>query len=150
MDQKTKGSIIYALKFLIPIIVVVGLFLGGVSAGIINFEPPKIINTGEVTATIVIDFGDGTTYSDILTLDNSTGFDILLEVEKKGAISIETTFWEQFGGYSVDSITYQGTKYEANLNYYWAFYVNGEASIEGADKVYVNNDDLIEWKFEEF
>ena len=151
MNPKTNSNIIYALKILIPIIILIGLFLGGISAGIITFEPQnKIINTGKVTATIVIDFGDGTTYSDVLTLENSTGFSILLELEKQGIIGIETTYWESFGGYSVDSITYQGSEYEAGTSRYWAFYVNGQPSMEGADKVYVNNDDLIEWKFEEF
>ena len=150
MDQKKRSDIIYALKILLPIIIIIGLFLGGISAGIITFEPPKAIRHGEVTATLVIDFRDGTTYSNVLTLDNSTVFDFLLEAEKTGDISIETTYWESFGGYSVDSITYKGKKYEADLSTYWAYYVNGQPAMEGADKIYVQNDDLIEWKFETF
>jgi hypothetical protein len=151
MKSETKSNLNYALKFLIPIMIVVGLFLGGVSAGIITFENPnKKLITGEATATIEIDFRDGTTYSKAMTLDNSTVFDFLLELEKAGDISIETTYWESFGGYSVDSITYQGNKYEGDANHYWAFYVNGVSAMEGADKIYVNNNDVIKWEFVQF
>jgi len=151
MVKKTKDNIIYGLKILIPILVVIILFLGGISAGIITFENPhKKIITGKVTATIEIDFGDGTTYSKVMTLDNSTVFDFLLDLEKTGVISIKTTYWESFGGYSIDSITYHGKKYEGDANHYWSYYVNGVAAMEGADKIYVNNDDVILWEFVEF
>ena len=151
MNPDTKSNIMYASKILIPIVIVIGLFLGGVSAGIITFESPdKIVITGEISASIVIDFRDGTTYSKVLTLNNSTVFDFLLEIEKIGDISIETTYWESFGGYSVDSIKHEGKKYEADISTYWALYINGQPAIEGADKIYVQNDDLIEWKFEKF
>lgn len=150
MNQKTKDNIISASKLILPIIVVIILFLGAVVAGIITFEPPEIVKTGEVTATIIINFGDGITFSDTFTLNNTTGFSILLELEQQEIIDVETTYWESFGGYSVDSITYQGKKFDADSSHYWAFYVNGEASMEGADKVYVNNNDIIEWKYESF
>ena len=150
MNQKRKENIIYASKLILPILVVIIIFLGGVGAGIITFEPAEIAKTGEVTATIIINFGDGYSYSDTFTLINSTGFSILLELEEQEIIDIETTYWESFGGYSVDSITYQGKKFEADVSHYWAFYVNGEASMEGADKVYVNDNDIIEWTYESF
>ena len=146
MNQETKNNLIYTLKFLIPIILVVGLFLGGVSAGIITFEKP-IVKTGEVKAKIVIDYGDGTIYSKTMTFDNSTVFDSLLELEKIGDISIKTTYWESFEGYTIDSITYQGKKYESYDSHYWAFSINGVAAMEGANKIYVNNDDVIKWEF---
>ena len=150
MDQKTKSNIIYASKILIPLIIVIGLFLTGISAGIITFEPPRVIGKGEITATVEIDFGDGTIYSNVITLDNSTVLDFLLEVEKKGDISIETTCWEQYDSYFVDSITYQEKKYESDLDHYWAYYVNDHSAIDGPNLVYISNNDLIKWKFEEF
>jgi len=152
MNQKTKGNLIYASKILIPLIIIIGLFLGGISAGIITFEPPKVISYGEVTATLVIDFGDGTTYSNVLTVDNSTVFDFLLEADKKGDITVKTTYSEQMGGYEIESITYQGSEYVHGKDYrwWWLFYINGQFATDSADKVYVQNDDLIEWKFESF
>ena len=89
MNINLKYNTIYALKFIIPIVIIISLFLGGISAGIITFEQPKKI-TGEITATIKIDFGDGMNYSTVITLGNSTVFDFLLAVEKKGEITIET------------------------------------------------------------
>ena len=151
MEIDTKNNIFYGLKILIPIIIVIGLFLGGVNAGIITFDQPETnINIGLITVTLEVDFRDGTIYSDDLTLENITGFDLLLELEEKDIIEIETTYWESFGGYSVDSITYQGKKYEGDISHYWAFYVNGEPSMEGADKVYVNDNDIITWTYESF
>ncbi len=151
MDKKTKSNIIYASKFLIPIIVIISLFLGGVGAGIITFESPnKNVETGKINFTIIIDFSDRTKYEADLAFENITGFDILSKLEEQGIINIETTYWESFDGYVVDSITYQGEKYESDSNHFWAFYVNSEPSMVGADKVYVNNNDLIEWRYDSF
>lgn len=147
MIEKKNSMIIFSLKLLIPIIIVIVLFLGGINAGIITFEKEKTI-TGEITATLKIDFGDGNIYSDTITLDNSTVYDFLLEVEKKGEISIETSYWESFDSHTVDSITYNGKKYESDMSSFWAFYVNDIAGIEGADKVFLENNDIIEWKLE--
>lgn len=151
MNKGKKENIIYLSKILIPIIIVIGLFLGGVRAGVITFEfPSKKINTGLITISIELDFNDGTKYVGDMSLENSTGFDILLELEKRDIISVETTYWESFGGYSVDSITYQGEKYEGDTSHYWAFYINNQASMEGADKVYLTDNDIVKWKFETF
>ena len=149
MFTKNRSMILFSLKILIPIMVVIFLFLYGINAGVITFEKEKIVS-GRITATIKIDFSDGNLYSDIFTTDNSTVYDFLLEVEKKGEISIETTYWESFDGYTVDSISYNGKKYESDMSSYWAFYVNGQLGMEGADKVYLNENDIIEWKLEKF
>ena len=148
MNAKIKSKVIYCSKILLPIAIIVGLFLSGVGVGIITFEPPSSI-TGEITATIVIDFGDGTNYTKILVMDNSTVFDFLLEVEKIGDIIVETH--EESGSYEIESITYNGEKYtHGEDGYWWLFYINEQFAQDSADKVYVNNNDLIEWKFEKF
>jgi len=149
MDTKIKNNVIYISKFLIPIIIVIGLFLGGVTAGIITFEKQDII-TGQATATVLLDFGDGSKFEKTMTLENSTVFDFLLKLEKQGEISIKTTYWASFDGYSIDSIIYQEKKYEGDTNHYWSFSVNDLISMEGADKVYVNNDDIIKWEYVKF
>ena len=150
MNKKEK--MMFLLKILIPLIIVVALFLGGVNAGIITFETPNKIVTGKITATISIDFGDGKNYSKVMTLDNSTVFGFLLELEKTGTISVEKTYNEQMGSYEINSITYQGITYEhgKDYKYWWLFYINEQFATEGADKIYVQNGDLIEWKYESF
>ena len=147
--MERKKNLIFALKFLIPIVILICLFIVGINANIITFEKQKII-TGEISANIKINFGDGVTYNDIVKLDNSTVYDLLLTVEKNDDIILETTYWEQFDSYIVDSITYNNKKYESDSNSYWAFYVNGEPAMEGANKIFVENDDIIEWKFVKF
>ena len=148
MNVKIKSKIIFFLKIFLPIAIIIGLFLGGISVGIITFEPPNTI-TGEITATIFIDFGDGTNYTKIFILDNSTVFDFLLEVEKIGDIIVETN--EESGSYEIESITYNGKKYtHGEDGCWWLFYINKQFAQDSADKVYVNNNDLIEWKYEKF
>jgi hypothetical protein len=150
MNNKEKR--VYLIKIIIPIIIVIGLFLGGVNAGIITFESPKKIVTGKITATITLDFGDGKNYSKVLTLDNSTVFGFLLELEKNGDIIVEKTYNEQMGSYEINSITYQGTTYVHGKDYrwWWLFYINGQFASDSADKIYVQNGDLIGWKYETF
>ena len=149
MKQKIRDNLIYTLKILIPLIIVILLLIGGISSGIITFKKPKVI-TGKVTATIKIDFGDGKVYSNLFTMDNSTVLDFLLEVEKKGDVTVKTTYWEQYDSYFVDSITYQEKIYESDLDHYWAYYVNDQSAIDGPNLIYISNNDLIKWKFEEF
>jgi hypothetical protein len=152
MKMNIKEKTILLLKIFIPIIIVIGLFLGSVNAGIITFKAPNRIVTGNITATIAIDFGDGKNYSKTITLDNSTVFGFLLELEKTGIIGVEKTYNEQMGSYEINSITYQGTTYVHGKDYsfWWLFYINGQFATEGADKIYVQNGDLIEWKYESF
>ena len=149
MNMNKKNNIIFALKLFIPIILVISLFIVGITAGVITFEKEKII-TGEITTSIKINFGDGVTYNEIFKLDNSTVYDLLLRLEQNSDIILKTTYWEQFDSYIVDSITYNNKKYESDSNSYWAFYVNGAPAMEGANNIFVQNNDIIEWKFEHF
>lgn len=150
MAMNSRQKIIISLKILIPIFFVVLLFLEGINAGIIIFETPKKNIEGKVTATIKIDFGNNITYSKELTLINATVFDFLLELENSGDIKVNATYWKSFDSFVINSIKYNGINYEASANSYWSFYVNGKAATEGANKVIVKSNDLIEWKFIKF
>ena len=151
MTKITKGKIEYGLKIFIPIIVVIVLFTGGISVGIITFEPPeKNMYKNEVTATIIINFEDGQRISDIITTRNATVYNFLLKSSDTGSFTITSTYWKQYRSHTIDSITYNGTKYEADTNHYWAYYLNGQLGMEGPDNQMINNYDIIEWKYEEF
>ena len=134
-------------KLIIPIICVFLLFIGGINAGVITFEAPKKQLDGEITATIKIDFGDGNSFSKTVNLINATVYESLLDLEE---IEIKSTYWKQYDSYFVDSITYQGIKYESDSSHFWGFYINGNMAIQGADKTFVENEDLIEWRYETF
>jgi len=147
-----KEKILYTLKFTIPLTIVLILFLVGLSSGVITFELPDKINNNElINATIIIDFGDGKIYSKEMNINNSTVYDFLVEVQKIGDIYLETIYSEQIKSYQIKSITYQGKKYVHGENgYWWLFYINDEFANDAADKIYVNNDDVIKWKYEKF
>jgi hypothetical protein len=150
MGFNTKDKIIFSSKLLIPLFVVILLFFGGISSGIITFEPVEKTIQGEVRATIKIEFNDGNSYSKSVVLVNATVFDYIVEITSSDEFNMETTYWEQFDSYIIDSISYKGKKYESDQSHYWSYYINGEPGMEGADKVYVKNDDLIVWKYEQF
>ena len=149
--MKHKNRILFISKLLIPLVAVLLLIIGGISTGIITFKPREKESYEEyITAEIKLDFGDGNSYSNVITLQNATVFDFLLKIEENGIIIIETTYWEQFDSIIVDSIKYNAIKYESDTNHYWAYYINGSPGMESADKTIVNNNDIIEWKYEEF
>ena len=149
MKKENREKIIYLSKFLIPLVLVILLFLGGISTGIVTFEKTEQI-TGKSNVTIIIDFGDGTTYSKTMILENSTVFDFLLRLEDEGEIATETTYWNSFDGYSIDSISYNGKKYEGDTTHYWSLLINDEYAMQGANKIYVRNNDIIKWEFVTF
>jgi hypothetical protein len=151
MDKKIKSNVFFSLKFLIPILILIGLLLSGISAGIITFEKPLEKITGKITAELKIDFNDGKNFSQSITIENSTVLSLLLEAEKFEDIAIDANYYEQYQSYLVDSITYMGKTYKSgDQGHWWIFKVNNEFAIESADKIYVSDNDLIEWKFEGF
>lgn len=151
MSHDTKWKIAYVSKLLIPIIVVIILFIGGIHAGVITFKPPERNIEGEINATLTIYFNNETIYSkSVKAPANSTVYDLLLKATENNEIEVEATYWESFNSIVVDCITYNGVKYKSDSNHYWAYYINGEPGIQGADKHIVEDNDLIEWKFMEF
>jgi len=107
-----------------------------------------------VTATVVIDFGNGTILRfENLTMENATAYDFTLEAANQGGFSIEVeTKYQEEMGILIESIagvehgTYIGTGDEESR--WWQYYVNDELGPVAADKLMVNNSDVIEWRFE--
>ena len=147
MPLNSSQKTLFSLKILVPMIFVIILFIAGISAGVITFKPAEKSIKGEVTATVELDFGDGSSFSKTITLVNATVYDFINNLKE---VELKSTYWEQFDSYIIDSIEYQGKKYESDTSHYWSFYVNGQMAMEGANKIYVNNNDLIEWKYESF
>ncbi len=151
MSHDTKWKLIYASKILVPVIAIVILFIGGINAGVITFKTPEKNSEEKITATLIIYFDDETNYSKSITLtSNTTVYDLLLKAAENNEIKIESTYWESFDSIVVDCITYKNVRYASDSNHYWAYYVNEEAGMQGADKQIVENNDLIEWRFKEF
>jgi hypothetical protein len=166
MNSENENKIKYILTFLIPILVILGLFMGGIGTGIITFEQKqsgnlfKTIDESEnrnaeeqsnfINATIMINFDSDTRYTRLFQLEeNLTIFDFLLLVKEIGDINVSYTYWEQYDSYFIDSLTFNNNKYEGDINHFWALYINDISALEGANKIYVNENDIIKWEFTE-
>jgi hypothetical protein len=166
MNSENENKIKYILTFLIPILVILGLFMGGIGTGIITFEQKqsgnlfKTIDESEnrnaeeqsnfINATIMINFDSDTSYTRLFQLEeNLTIFDFLLLVKEIGDINVSYTYWEQYDSYFIDSLTFNNNKYEGDINHFWALYINDISALEGANKIYVNENDIIKWEFTE-
>jgi hypothetical protein len=104
-----------------------------------------------VTATIIIDFGNGTILKfEDLTMENATVYDFTLEAAKQGGFSVNATYYEM--GVFVDSIAGVGHGRDIGTGdedlRWWQYYVNGGLGSVAANKLMVNNSDVIEWRFE--
>ena len=151
MDKKTKSNIIFASKFLIPSIIVIVLLLSGIGAGVITFEKPIEKITGKITAKLIIEFNDGKNFTKVITVETSTVLNFLLEAVKYPDITIDANYYEQYQSYLVDSITYEAHTYKSgDEGRWWIFKINNEFAMESADKIYVENNDIIKWIYEGF
>lgn len=131
------------------ILVVASLLLIAACTGCVGNEDKSPEAT--VTATVVIDFGNGTIMKfEDLTMENATVYDFTLEAAEQGGFSVNATYHEM--GVFVHSIagvehgSFIGTGDE-DLRW-WQYYVNDELGPVAADKLMVNNSDVIEWRFE--
>ncbi|HDO19251.1 MAG TPA: DUF4430 domain-containing protein [Thermoplasmatales archaeon] len=116
--------------------------------GVLQFMGGQISDeTLPITASVFIDFGNGTSLSFTnITTCNATVFGLLLEAAKMGNFSVKYTYYGEYDSMFVDSIA--GVE-NGKDNRWWQYYVNGEYGMVGADKKPVKDGDIIEWKFEE-
>ena len=149
MVRKLKNYSIFALKFIIPVLIILGLFIGGISEGVITFKKPEI-RSGAINTTIIINFNDGTIYTKNMIVINLTAYDLLMKIDKTDDIIVKTTYWEQYDSYFIDAIEINSKIYEGNINNYWALYINNQPALEGSNKIYVQNGDIIEYIYEKF
>jgi hypothetical protein len=84
---------------------------------------------------------------DYLNIDtnNATVADFLFECAEIHDFEVEFRYFSGYDSYYITSIN--GIK-EGTDGRYWQYYVNGEFSDVGCSKYVLNNDYLVEWKFE--
>ena len=145
-DKMLKKEIKLFINIIIPLLILLIIFYGAINVGIITFEKEKN-NQDIITATVIIDYGNGKSDSYIIKSKNSTVYSFLLETSKQGNFKVDSTYYEEYNSYLINSINGYSSGQD---NKYWIFYVNGEAGIQGANITPVENDDFIEWKFEEY
>lgn len=127
-------------------IIILAVIIIGITSGCLKQETNGDIKK-EVSATVKIDFGNETEETYEITTKNNTVYGFLLEAAKKGEFSVNTTYYGTFDSIFIDSIS---NIENGQDNKFWIYYINGESGSAGVDKQNVENNDLIEWKFETF
>ncbi len=146
MESKSKN-----LTAVIVILIAIIAVLGAISA--YNFL--TIVEKEETTATVIINFGNGTensrTFEDITT-ENNTVFGFLIKAADEGSFSIDTKYYSGMGIF-INEIA--GVQHGTDIpgiddedQRWWQYYVNGELGPVAADRLKVNDGDTIEWRFE--
>ena len=84
---------------------------------------------------------------DYLNIDtnNATVADFLFECAEIHGFEVESQYFSGYNSYYITSIN--GIK-EGIDGRYWQYYVNGEYADVGCSKYVLNDNDLVEWKFE--
>lgn len=129
---------------LMSIMVVVIVIVAAIG-GYIAYQELLKPDPDRVTATISIDYGNGTVISEEITCNNNTPLGLLKEFVGEENV-------EDSGGY-VTSINGIETKddvpgLEGGEDRFWLFYVNGSMPLESAAILEVFDGDLVEFKFE--
>ncbi len=103
------------------------------------------VGSKEVTATVVINFENGTkwNFSNIAT-HNKTVLGFLMSAANIGNFTVETSYYGQYDSILVDSIA----SVPNGNGKFWQYYINGNYGMLGADKQIVKDGDIIEWRFE--
>ncbi len=126
---------------LIVVAIIVIATIGGIFAYNEFLKPEPAL----VTATISIDFGNGTVLSKEIGSDNNTALGLLRTYVGEANVQDAGGFVISINGVAtVDDVPgLEGT--EAR---YWLYYVNGEMPMESAALKVLQDGDVVEFKFE--
>jgi len=129
---------------LLPILVLAIVVIAAVG-GILLYNEFLKPEPALVTATIRIDFGNGTVMEDEIGSDNNTALGLLRAFAGEENVADSGGFITSiYGVDSVDDVPeFAGT--EAR---YWMYYVNGEMPMESAALKVIQDGDMVEFKFE--
>ena len=96
--KSDNDKLITGLKLVIPLIVIIILFASAVGLGIVTIGPFSTDTTPEqndgtiTTATIIMDYGDGTITSYGVYTENNTVYGFLMEAAKIGGSGEHSRF----------------------------------------------------------
>ena len=156
MNKKETNTLKAVIMAVIPLIIVIAIFATAINMGVMTNTNNELNNmsnnknTGnleEITATITINFGNGTIKTNEIKTTNNTVYTLLMQTAKIEGYSIKTTYYAIYDSFLIESIS---NIENGQDNKYWIYYINGESGAISADKQIVKNNDIIEWRFEEF
>jgi len=128
---------------MLPLVILLVASITLVSTGVITFEMPEG-KTENITVTLTIDTGEDVFNYQIQT-DNSTAFGVLEKARERTDLTFQADYNEKYQSHIINSIN----GVESTESKYWIFYINGKTASVGADQQYVEDGDIIKFKFEE-
>jgi len=136
-----KGQMV-AIVAIVAIVVIVGI-LAGVSTT--RNERIVYVEKNPVTATLIIDFGNGTVWNYSVTTKNATVYGLLMDASHAHNFTVKSRY-DSSAGMFVDSIAGAENGEESR---YWMYSVNNNSPWENpsADKKTLTNDDVISWTY---
>ncbi len=143
VDSKTQ-VVPKAGPGIMPLMVVTIVIIAAVG-GIVAYNEFLKPEPALVTATISIDYGNGTVFTEEIGSDNNTALGLLRTFVGEENVQDAGGFVTTINGIStVDDVPgLEGT--EAR---YWMYYVNGTMPMESAAVIEIHDGDLVEFKFE--
>ncbi|MEF8849098.1 MAG: DUF4430 domain-containing protein [Candidatus Thermoplasmatota archaeon] len=134
-------KIIYPI---IMIIIAIVLILALVNADIITLSNTPQNNSEKIQATLIINYGNQTTEKYNITLTNATVYSMLMKASETYNFTVKDVYYEEYQTYIIQSINSTENKNQS----YWQYYINDEYGTKAADQQKVQNNDIVEWKYE--
>ena len=141
MNQENENARGPGIKPLIVVAIVVIVGIAGIFAYNEFLKPEPAL----VTATVTIDFGNGTVLTEEIGSDNNTALGVLQSFVGPENVGAEAGFVSSiYGVETVEDVPgFEGTDAR-----YWMFYVNGTMPMESAATMEIFDGDIVEFKFE--
>ena len=121
------------------ILIVLLAFVAGVLLGqSVSILPQSVMTTDSGKVSLMVDFGDGEvhTYTDTVSFQDTTVFELLEEHEP--------TEYEMYEGVGVFVKGISGKTNDAER--FWQYWVNNQYAMVGADQYLLSAGDNVEWK----
>ena len=142
MNEEIKKSSGLGIKPLIVVAIVIIVAVAGIFAYNEFLKPEPAL----VTATISIDYGNGTVISEEIGSDNNTALGLLITYVGEENVDAPGGYVSSINGIAtIDDIPEFNSTDEPR---YWLFYVNGTMPMESAAILEIYDGDLVEFKFE--
>jgi len=142
MNKESSKNLILVL-ISIALIIVVGL--GLINAGIITTETPEL-NSEKIHATLIINYGNDNIDEYTVEITSATVYSLLIKTSEENNFEVAAEYYEEFDSHLIESIN--SVKGEGDM--FWQYYVNGELGMVSADSQLIQDNDIVEWKYEQF
>ena len=141
MNEENEVASKPGMMPLIVVAIVIIAAVGGIFAYNEFLKPEPAL----VTATISIDFGNGTVLTEEIGSDNNTALGLLYTYVGQENVDASMGFVNSINGIeTVDDVP----GLEGTTARYWIFYVNGTMPMESAANMEIFDGDIVEFNFE--